>query len=68
MIGFEWLNHCMRVFTALIPLNSRQNGENASKYVVMPIQGYGGGVPVHLTASGLSPLASAQKMGVVWPF
>ena len=68
MIGFEWLNHCMRVFTALIPLNSRQNGENTSKYVVMPIQGCGGGVPVHLTASGLSPLASAQKMGVVGSF
>ena len=68
MIMFEWLNHCMRDFTALVPLNSHQDGENTSKYVVMPFQGRGGGVPVHLTASGLSPLASAQKMGVVWPF
>ena len=61
----EWLHHCMSDFTALIPLNSRQNGENMSKYVVMPIQGRGGGVPGHLTASGPSPLTSAQKMGVV---
>ena len=34
MIMFEWLNHCMRDFTALIPLNSHQNGENTSKYVL----------------------------------
>ena len=34
MIMFEWLNHCMRDFTALIPLNKHQNGENTSKYVV----------------------------------
>ena len=63
MIGFEWLNHCMRDFTALIPLNSRQNGENTSKYVVMPIQGHGGGVPDHFTASGPLPMASAQEKG-----
>ena len=52
MIMFEWLNHCMRDFTALIPLNSHQNGENTSNYVIMPIQGHGGGVPGHLTVSG----------------
>ena len=65
MIMFEWLNHCMRDFKALIPLNSHQNGENTPNYVIMPIQGHGGGVPSHLTASGPSPSASAQKIDVV---
>ena len=54
--------------TLLILLNNLQNGEYTSKYVVMPIQGRGGGVPGHLTASGPSPLTLAQKMGVVGSF